>query len=214
MTPRLRFLCIILVFAFSLGTAVFAKAAPTGATDTIRTAVNEIMAIIKDPAMRDVSKRQALLQQIENKVQTIFDFAEFSMRTVGPTWRTFNEDQKQRFITAFASLLRASYIDKLEGYNGELVNFTGEISSTKGDKVEVQTTVQIKDKTIPVAYRMLERAGKWAVYDVLIEKVSLVETYRNQFRDLMAKGDPEALISRVVSKANEVREQNKKSSQQ
>lgn len=214
MMPRIRFLCFIFALTFSLGSAFSAQAAPGGATETIRSAVTEIMAIIKDPAMHDSAKRQALLQQIENKVQTIFDFAEFSMRTVGPTWRTFSEDQKQRFITAFASLLRASYIDKLEGYNGELVNFTGEISSTKGDKVEVQTTVQIKDKIVPVAYRMLERAGKWVVYDVLIEKVSLVETYRNQFRDLMAKGDPEALISRVVNKAAEVREQNKKNGPQ
>ena len=179
MTLRLRFLSLILAFALSMGVTAFAYAAPSGATSTIRTVIGEVLSIIKNPDMRDEAKRPALLQQIENKVQTIFDFAEFSMRTVGPTWRTFTPDQKQRFITAFAALLRASYIDKLEGYNGEEVRFTGEIASTKGDKVEVESVVQIKDKAVPVAYRMLERNGKWVVYDVLIEKVSLVETYRN-----------------------------------
>ncbi len=214
MIPRLHHIFRLFVFVAVLGLAAPAyAAASSGATETIRSAVGDIMNIIKQPGMHDPAQRPALLQRIEDKVQTIFDFSEFSMRTVGPSWRTFTPDQKQRFITAFAALLRASYIDKVDGYSGEQVNFTGEISSTRGDKVEVQTTIKMKDKIIPVSYRMLSKDSKWMVYDVLIEKVSLVETYRNQFRDLMAKGDPEALISRVEIKAKEVRVQNNKSTQ-
>lgn len=211
MTPRLHHIFCLLAFIAVLGLAAPAQAATSSAaTETIRSTVDELMNILKQPEMQDPAKRPAMLQRIEDKVQTIFDFGEFSMRTVGPSWRTFTPEQKQRFITAFAALLRASYIEKIDGYNGEQVHFTGEISSTRGDKVEVQTTIKIKDKIIPVSYRMLDKDSKWMVYDVLIEKVSLVETYRNQFRDLMAKGDPEALISRVESKAKEMREQNQK----
>ncbi len=193
-------LCFVLLLAAPVSAA-------SEATQTIETTVNTVMGIIKNPEMHDAAKRPALLQQIENKVKTIFDFEEFSSRTVGPNWRTFNEDQRTRFISAFSSLLRASYIDKLDGYNGENVVFTGEVSNTKGDKVEVQTTVRIKDKAVPVAYRML-KTDSWKVYDVLIERVSLVENYRGQFKELLLRGDPESLIDKVESKANEIRTQN------
>ncbi len=185
-----------------------AAQAAHGPTKAIEQAVNELMVIIKNPDMANPAKRPALFQQIEDKVKTIFDFEEFSARTVGPSWRDFTPEQRKRFIEAFASLLRATYIEKLEGYDGEKVNYTGEVLSTKGDKAEVQTSVLIKDKNVPVAYRMLQKNGEWKVYDVRIEKISLIENYRGQFKELLIKGDAEALIKKVETKAAEIRRQN------
>ncbi len=195
-----------LVFFFALFTA--APAFAGAPTKTIEQAVNDIMDIIKNPGMRDAAKRPALLAQIEDKAKIIFDFEEFSARTVGPNWRDFSPEQQKRFINAFASLLRATYIEKLEGYDGEKVDYTGEVMSSKGDKAEVQTTVLIKNKTVPVAYRMVEKSGAWKIYDVRIEKISLIENYRGQFKELLVKGDPEMLIAKVENKAAEIRKEN------
>ncbi len=200
----------VLTLALLLAAALPVCAAE-GPTQTIEHAVNEVMDIMKSPDMHDQAKRSPLLTQIENKVKTIFDFEEFAARTVGPNWRDFTPEQQKRFIHAFASLLRATYIEKLENYDGEKVNYTGEVLSSKGDKAEVQTTVQIKDKNVPVAYRMLLKDGAWKVYDVRIEKISLIENYRGQFKELLLKGDAEALITKVESKAEEIRKQNQSS---
>ncbi len=205
MICRLFLPVFALFFMLASASPVLAAGAPT---KTIEQAVNDIMAIIKNPDMRDVAKRPPLLQRIEDKAKTIFDFKEFSARTVGPNWREFTPEQQKRFIDAFASLLRATYIEKLEGYDGEKVNYTGEVMSTKGDKAEVQTSVLIKNKNVPVAYRMLEKDGIWKVYDVRIEKISLIENYRGQFKELLVKGDAEGLIARVESKAAEIRKEN------
>ena len=188
--------------------------AGTSATDTIRQTIDDVLGIIKKPEMHDPSKRGPLLEAVEEKVKTIFDFTEFSARTVGPKWRQFSEDQKNRFVDAFSALLRATYIDKLDGYDGEKVKFVGEVASTKGDKVEVQTTIMMKDKEVPVSYRLLDKNGAWRVYDVRIEKVSLIENYRGQFKDILLKGDAEELISKVETKAAEVRQQNQTAKQQ
>ncbi len=194
------FAALFLVLAAAAPTAMAAQSA----TDTIRHTVDSVLNIVKKPEMQDAEKKTALLDEVEERIKTIFDFTEFSARTVGPKWPAFTPDQKTRFETAFASLLRATYIEKLEGYSGEKVNFTNEISSSKGDKVEVQSTIQTKDnKVIPVAYRLLDKNGAWKVYDVRIENVSLVENYRGQFKDILLKGSAEDLIRQVEEKARE-----------
>ena len=58
-------------------------------------------------------------------------------------------------------------------------------------------------ETYPVAFRMLEENNRWVVYDVLIEGISMIKNYRDQFRDILAKNSPQELIDRVKAKAEE-----------
>lgn len=190
------FLMLSTGLAFAAGTA----------RSTLETTVDRVLAILKDPGYRQDATRPALRDKVEEEIRTIFDYEEFSSRTVGANWPAFTPDQKKRFTEAFAQLLRATYLEKIDGYNGEQIVYTGEMASTKGDKVEVQTAVTLKDgKVVPVAYRMLEKNARWVVYDVIIEGVSLVKNYRSQFQDLLTRGTAEQLIDRVRSKAEEVR---------
>ncbi len=200
----LSFILVLLAVLIAAPSAL----AATSATETIRQTVDTVLNIIKKPEMDDPAQKPALLKQVEDQIKTIFDFTEFSARTVGPKWRSFTPEQKSRFEEAFASLLRSTYIEKLDGYSGEKVNFTGEVSSSKGDKVEVQSTIQMKDKIIPVAYRLLQKNGGWKVYDVRIENVSLIENYRGQFKDILLRGSAEDLIRKVEEKARETHQQN------
>ena len=155
--------------------------------------------------------RRPIRQQIEDEVLHIFDFGEFSSRTVGPRWRTFTPAQKKAFSDAFADLLISTYVNKIDGYNGEQVLYTGEVASEKGDRVEVRSVITMKDgKKVPVAYRMLPKNGKWMVYDVLIENISLVKNYRTQFQDILNTDSPENLIARIKAKAVEVQQEHAK----
>ncbi|MBQ7617776.1 MAG: ABC transporter substrate-binding protein, partial [Desulfovibrio sp.] len=94
----------------------------------------------------------------------------------------------------------------------EKILFTGEKSSSKGDRTEILTVVTLQSgKKIPVAYRMLPKNDKWVVYDVLIENISLVKNYRTQFQDLLKTSTPEQLIERIKAKAVEVANPKEKS---
>ena len=135
-----------------------------------------------------------------------FDFDEFSTRTVGPSWRKFTPEQKEGFKTAFTDLLRNTYIDTLDEYDGQKIRFTGEVVANNGKRVEVQMEFLTSKQAHPVAFRMLEKNGRWVVYDVLIEGISMIKNYRDQFRDILAKGDPQTLIERVQAKALEQKE--------
>ena len=181
------------------------------ARQALETATNRILDFIKNPDYVNPATRRPIRQQIEDEVLHIFDFGEFSSRTVGPRWHTFTPEQKKAFSDAFADLLISTYVNKIDGYNGEQVLYTGEVASAKGDRVEVRSVITMKDgKKVPVAYRMLPKNGKWMVYDVLIENISLVKNYRTQFQDILNTDSPENLIARIKAKAVEVQQEHAK----
>lgn len=198
-------LCLSVVF----GAMAFAegKSAPR---QTLENSINAIVTELKKPEFKDEAQKPVVLKRVEDLVHEIFDFTELSKRTVGAAWRNFSEDQQKRFVLAFTDLLRATYIGRIEGYNGEEVAYTGETSSTSGDKVEINTSILVDNKDVLVNYRMLLSSnGAWKVYDVIVEGVSLVQNYRTQFQDMLAKGDAEELIALVLKKSIEVKEQKK-----
>ena len=183
--------------------------ASSPAQTALETSINRILGSIKNPDYVNPATSRPLRQQIEDEVLHICDFKEFSSRTVGPRWSTFTPAQQQQFSDAFAELLLNTYLSKIDGYNGEQVVYTGEVSSPKGDRTEVRTVITMKDsKKVPVAYRMLPKDGTWFVYDVLIENISLVKNYRTQFQDILNSGSPDQLIAKVKAKAQEVRQAN------
>ncbi|MDY0260582.1 MAG: ABC transporter substrate-binding protein [Desulfovibrio sp.] len=198
-----------LLLAFVLLPSVAQANSP--ARQALETATNRILDFIKNPDYVNPATRRPIRQQIEDEVLHIFDFGEFSSRTVGPRWRTFTPEQKKAFSDAFADLLISTYVNKIDGYNGEQVLYTGEVVSEKGDRVEVRSVITMKDgKKVPVAYRMLPKNGKWMVYDVLIENISLVKNYRTQFQDILNTDSPENLIARIKAKAVEVQQEHAK----
>lgn len=200
-----RILCVCLLLVLGVcSQATGATLSP--ARQTLETATNRILDCIKNPDYVNPATRAPIRSRIEDEVLHVFDFSEFSSRTVGPRWRAFTADQQKRFSDVFADLLISTYVNKIDGYNGEQVIYTGELASPEGDRVEVRTLITMKDgKKIPVAYRMLPKGGTWLVYDVLVENISLVKNYRTQFQDILTNASPDQLIERVQAKALEVR---------
>ena len=179
--------------------------AASPAHEALESSITKVLNIIKQPAYANPATRGPLKQEIEAELRTSFDFGEFSLRTVGPRWKEFSADQQKRFCDAFASLLMRTYVDKIDGYNGEQVAFTGERANNKGDKVEVQTAIAMKNgKKIPVSYRMLSKDGSWRVYDVVVENISLVMNYRSQFQEILSSATPDELIAKVQAKVDEM----------
>ncbi len=198
---RIRMFLLSLILC--LATSVPAHAADMTARQTAEAGADRILSLLNDPAFKTPEGKPVIRKQIEDAVLELFDFEEFSTRTVGPTWKQFTPEQKQQFKDAFTDLLRNTYIDTLDEYNGQKIRFTGEVSGGNGKRVEIQMEFLADQKVYPVAFRMLEKNNRWVVYDVLIEGISMIKNYRDQFRDILAKNSPQELIDRVKAKAEE-----------
>lgn len=192
--------CVFLLSA----SASFAQPGPE-ARQILEKSVTEILNDLKSPQFSNPATRSEIFPKMEATVKNIFDFNEFSSRTVGPRWKTFTPEEQKRFADAFASLLFHTYVNKIDGYNGEQIAYTGESAQKDGRRVEVKTVITLKDgRKTPVSYRMLPKDGTWKVYDVIIENISLVKNYRTQFADILNKATPAELIERVEDRAREV----------
>lgn len=198
---------------FSLACALCAAFAPVaqaqepdvaGAKAQLQAAVGQVIAIISDPAYEAPATHDARMKDLEDVIYSIFDFTAFTAGTIGPRWRTFSPEEKQGLEDAFADLLRATYLANFEGYNGEEVLYTGE--TAKGKTVEVQTVIQTDKKQIPVNYQLMLRGGKWVVFDVVAEGMSLVQNYRSQFQDALIKDTAAQLITRIETQTVRVRD--------
>ena len=173
-----------------------AEASP--ARKALEVSISRVLDCIKNPDYVNPATRPPLRRQIEDEVY----------HTVGPRWKEFSAAQKKSFSNAFADLLLTTYLNKVDGYNGEQVAYTGEIANAAKTRVEVRTEITMKDGTrVPVAYRMMAKDNSWRVYDIIVENLSLVKNYRTQFQDILTSGTPDELIARVKAKAEEVRKQ-------
>ena len=187
---------ILLGFLLLAATASPALAGP--ATETLSASVDRIIALLASPSYKDANSRPAMRTKLLADINAIFDMTELSRRALGAEWNKFNPTQQQRFVTAFARLLQNTYLDKIESYTDEKVQYLTEQPMGPG-RAEIATKVVGKGKEIPISYRLVDKAG-WKVYDVVIEGVSLVQNYRSQFGQILMHETPDALIAKIAEK--------------
>jgi len=171
-------------------------------TETVKETADKIIAIVSDPALKDPAKEKERREQIRKAVDEMCDWQEMSRRSLGRHWAQRSEQEKKEFVQLFGKLLERTYIDKVEGYSGEKVNYTGE--RIDGDYAEVDVKIVTKKNTeIPVVYKLRSKDQKWWAYDMVIEGVSLVNNYRTQFSDILAKSSFEGLMKKLREKSTE-----------
>lgn len=197
MKKQLIVISLALVLLLALPFNLFAGPA----TDTVEGQVKKILSTLRDPAFKQKS-REEKIAGIREIINQVFDWNELSRRTLGRNWKQFSPEQKKEFTELFSRLLEGIYADRLLAYTNEKVIFEKETELKKG-KVEIASHIRLADgKKIPLNYRALQKDGKWRVYDVIIEGVSMVKNYRGQFRELLSKGSPADLIETLKKKTS------------
>ena len=165
--------------------------------DAIREPIEQGLALVNDPTYHAPEKQEELRGKIWDMVKDSFDFEAISMRALGRNWRDFSPSQRKEFTTAFTELLKNTYLNSVEGQERrERVEFLEEEKITENRAV-VRTRLHAGETEIPIDYSLLARDGKWRVYDVNIEGVGMVQNYRTQFAEILAKESPDALIARI-----------------
>lgn len=185
---RNRFVIAVVVAA----TVVIARVAAAGEpTDALKTRVDRVLRLLEEPGDRRAEMRKV--------ADELFDFEEMSRRALGPHWNARTPQEQREFTTLFADLLERTYVGRVESGRGGKVVYTGE--SLTGDEATVRTRIVTSQRTeVPVDYRMHRRDGRWQVYDVNIEGISLINNYRSQFNSVIQASSYAALVERLRSK--------------
>ena len=194
---------VALAVATTAVVMILASAALAGEpTDKIKATTDKILDIVKDPDMKAPDRAFERRQRIRAAADERFDWEEMSRRALGRYWSKLTGPQKEEFVSVFSDLIERTYMDKVENYSGETIDYAGE-TSEKDYAVVKLTILGHKNVEIPVEYRVAKEEGQWLVYDVSVEGVSLVNNYRTQFADILARSSYEDLLKRIKEKVAE-----------
>jgi phospholipid transport system substrate-binding protein len=170
--------------------------------DTVQGHVNNVLDVLRDPALQGEANKEAKEKKIESIANQMFDYVALSKLTLGRSWKEFNNEQQKEFLSLYRSILKKAYMDKILSYTDEKVLFDKEMMLAE-NKAEVQTRIITKSAEIPINYRVYLNDGQWRVYDVIIEGISLIQNYRTQVREILANNPPEEVLKILREKTGE-----------
>lgn len=184
---------------------LFSNTAFASITSDVKNTVDDIITIVTDKDLKKANNEQKRRSSIKKALSGIFDHQEMAKRSLGKHWNQRSPAERKQFVDLFASLLENSYASKIESYNNEKVVYIKEI--VDGDYAEVKSKIVTpKNDEYTLDYRLMRNtSGKWMVYDVVIEGVSLVSNYRTQFNKIISANGYPALVQKLQTKHNEIK---------
>ena len=179
-----------------------AFAAPDTAPDAlVRKSIDEVLAIIKADKELQGGNPQKLYALVEEKVLPHFDFTRMTRLAVGRNWAQASDAQKETLTREFQTLLVRTYSTSLSQYRNQTIDVKPAKFAPADKDTTVKTVVnQPGGQPIPIDYGM-ERTDKgWKVYDVVVDGVSLVTTYRGSFNDQIQKSGVDGLVKTLADR--------------
>lgn len=192
-----RFLLTLLA-----GLAPLAAAAQDLAPDAlVRRTVDEVLAIIKSDKDLQAGNSKRILELVEAKVLPHFDFSRMTRLAVGRNWAQASDAQKESLTREFRTLLVRTYSSSLSQYRNQTIEVKPVRLVAQDTDALVKTLVnQAGGPPIPIDYGMAKSDAGWKVYDVVVDGVSLVTTYRGTFNDQVQKNGIDGLVKTLVDR--------------
>jgi len=173
-------------------------------TAEIKSTIDSILDTLRDTKMSLPSNKEERRGKIRTLINGRFDFEEMSKRILARHWKKRTPGEKKEFVSIFSELLEASYIRKVEAYTNEKIIYGKEVIRGGGKYGAVSTTIATKKVDIPIDYKVILKDSKWWIYDIVIEGVSFISTYRSQYNEVIVKKSFAELIQQMKDKLNEV----------
>lgn len=193
------------MFAPALGLLLLSVSAELTPLGVVKSADAEVERIL--------ASREPTVDRLAAKADEYVDFVELARRALGEkAWAGLSTPQQGEFSATMRGVLRASYAQRAlsDGRGGSRIEYGAE--RVEGNEASVATSFKIKDDVIPVVYRLFRANPKarWKIYDVITDEVSLVATYGDQFRQVIAKKGFDGLLKSLKAKREQLEASAKK----
>ena len=182
-----------LLLAFLLFSHVVVADVEHEAGKLLKRSVDKIFTVLSDKELTTDQKKNKVIE-ITNPVFSFSLMAKLSLGKVH--WSQFNAKQKAEFIDLYTKLFQNFYIEKLDFFSNETVVF--QPATTMGKKkIQIQSALISKGTQYSMLYKMFKTRDSWKIYDLEIEGVSLLRSYRSQYHHFLKKGGIEGLLAKM-----------------
>jgi len=178
---------------------------PSGAvspTEQVRATVEKVLTIVRNPNLKSEAQLDDFRTRLAQVLYPRFDFTEMTRRSLGPHWGRRTPEEQREFVKIFAGLLERSYVDRMESYTSQNILYTREIEDK--NYAEVNTKIVIENRApLSINYKLHSVENEWRVYDLVIENISLVNSYRSQFNRVIIQSSFEDLVRMMKEKQSQ-----------
>ncbi len=184
-------LCLTLLFTSVLQAQSSPQSVLQGIADHMIAGLKSNKATLK-------TKPQVVYNLAYKYIVPYADLEAMSKRVISPSiWNSATPEQRKQFQHEFTTTLIRTYASALTSYRDQTIRIFP-TRSAGGKTVEVNSEiVSSETQPIRVTYRMINSGGQWKLYDMSIEGVSMLESFRSQFADILAQGNMNQLLNRM-----------------
>jgi len=194
---QLRFLTLFLLTLFSGG----ALAQETTPDQLVQKVTDEVLNAIKSDKQLAAGDRQKALKLAEEKVLPHIDFEEATRLAVGRAWREAKPEQRKQLVDEFRRMLVRTYSNAIEGYQGQTMKILPARGKQGADDATVRAQfIRAGGKPLPIEFQTRKTPQGWKIYDITVEGVSLVLTYRSEFDAVVKQQGIDGLLKRLAEK--------------
>ena len=173
-------------------------------TEAVKTTTEHVLGILNNPSTQGDAKKAERRRLIRKEIDARFDWEESARGCLGHNWSKRTPAEQKEFVKLFSQYLMNSYLDKYDMYYNNVESIAYKSEKIIDGYASVKTVLSTKAKLDhPIEYRLDNTNGTWRVYDSVIEGVSMVKNYRDQFDAIIQKSSYEALLKELRSKADE-----------
>jgi len=192
------FIGMVAAVAFSAGLAQAEAVAPDA---LIRATVDDVVTIVKQDKDIQAGNQKKILALVDAKVLPHFDFTRMTQLAVGKHWRGASAEQKAALTTEFRNMLVRTYTKAFGEYKNQTVEVLPFKMPAEATEVTVKTTINKPGaQPIPVDYEMKKKADGWKAFDIVINGVSMVMSYRGTFDSEISQNGIDGLIKTLAEK--------------
>ncbi|HYL23504.1 MAG TPA: ABC transporter substrate-binding protein [Burkholderiales bacterium] len=191
---------VLALFA-ALALAGGVRAQSLAPAQLVQKITDEVLAAIKSDKQLAAGDKQKALKLAEEKVLPYVDFEQATRLAVGRAWREATPEQRQRLVTEFRNMLVRTYSNAISAYQGQTLKVLPPRGKQDPEETVVRTQfIRAGGQPLPIDFTMHRTGDTWKVYDITVEGVSLVMTYRSEFDAIVKQEGIDGLIKRLAQK--------------
>ena len=174
-------------------------AAPASGGDTVQGLYEALLNTMKNGRTLGQSGRFTRLDPV---IRRSFDIAFMARLSIGPSWASLTDAQRQQMTESFGRYISAIYADRFDSYAGQKLEVTGEQPTSSGLMVKSQI-IKANGELVKVDYMMRRSGEGWLISDIYLDgAISEVATRRSEFAAILKKDGTDGLIAALNRKAD------------
>jgi len=197
MKTLLAYFVSLFLFGFT-GSAIAQELTPDQLVQKI---TEDVLAAVKSDKQLAAGDKQRALKLAEEKILPHVDFEEATRLAVGRAWQQASPEQRKKLVDEFQKMLVRTYSNAIEGYQGQTLKIMPSRAKPSDDDATVRAQfIRAGGQPLPIEFHARKTQGGWKIYDIAVEGVSLVLTYRSEFDQVTKQGGIDSLIKRLSEK--------------